>query len=329
MQFDQLHRREFITLLGGAVVTWPLAVRAEQREKVRRIGVLLFGTPNTDPNLGAFLQGLRELGYIKSQNVVIDYRYAEGKPDRLRGLAGELVATKPDLIFALGGDVAPSARVATSTIPIVIAVSNDPVQAGLVASLARPGNNITGVTFVSSDLAAKRLQFLRDIAPTLAHIAVIWNPDHVDPEYRETQGAAKTLGIQIQSLEVRSAEDFDSAFQSAMNAGIQALMPITSRLMLTNRERIIEFSRERRLLLASGFGPWAREGALLSYGPDIDAATRRAAGYVDRILRGAKPDELPIEQPTKFQLVINGKTATSLGLTIPPSLLATADQVIE
>jgi putative ABC transport system substrate-binding protein len=329
MQFDQLHRREFITLLGGAVVTWPLAVRAEQREKVRRIGVLLFGTPNTDPNLGAFLQGLRELGYIESQNVVIDYRYAEGKPDRLRGLAGELVATKPDLIFALGGDVAPSARVATSTIPIVIAVSNDPVQAGLVASLARPGNNITGVTFVSSDLAAKRLQFLRDIAPTLAHVAVIWNPDHVDPEYRETQGAAKTLGIQIQSLEVRSAEDFDSAFQSAMNAGIQALMPITSRLMLTNRERIIEFSRERRLLLASGFGPWAREGALLSYGPDIDAATRRAAGYVDRILRGAKPDELPIEQPTKFQLVINGKTATSLGLTIPPSLLATADQVIE
>jgi ABC-type uncharacterized transport system substrate-binding protein len=329
MQFDQLHRREFITLLGGAVVTWPLAVRAEQREKVRRIGVLLFGTPNTDPNLGAFLQGLRELGYIEPQNVVIDYRYAEGKPDRLRRLAGELVATKPDLIFALGGDVAPSARVATSTIPIVIAVSNDPVQAGLVASLARPGNNITGVTFVSSDLAAKRLQFLRDIAPTLAHVAVIWNPDHVDPEYRETQGAAKTLGIQIQSLEVRSAEDFDSAFQSAMNAGIQALMPITSRLMLTNRERIIEFSRERRLLLASGFGPWAREGALLSYGPDIDAATRRAAGYVDRILRGAKPDELPIEQPTKFQLVINGKTAKSLGLTIPPSLLATADQVIE
>jgi ABC-type uncharacterized transport system substrate-binding protein len=330
MQLDQLKRRDFIALLGsGAAAAWPLTLRAQQRERMRRIGVLLFGTPNTDPNLGAFLQGLRELGYIESQNVVIDYRYAEGKPDRLRGLAGELVAIKPDLIFALGGDVAPSARVATSTIPIVIAVSNDPVQAGLVASLARPGNNITGVTFVSSDLAAKRLQFLRDIAPTLAHVAAIWNPDHVDPEYRETQSAAKTLGIQIQSLEVRSAEDFDSAFQSARNAGIQALMPITSRLMLTNRERIIEFSRERRLLLASGFGPWAREGALLSYGPDTDAATKRAAGYVDRILRGAKPDELPIEQPTKFQLVINGKTAKSLGLTIPPSLLATADQVIE
>jgi len=324
-----MRRRDFITLLGGAAAAWPLAAWAQQRERMRRIGVLLFGTPNTDPNLGAFLQGLRELGYIESQSVAIDYRYAEGKPDRLRGLAGELVATKPDLIFALGGDVAPSARVATSTIPIVIAVSNDPVQAGLVTSLARSGNNITGVTFVSSDLAAKRLQFLRDIVPTLKHVAVIWNPDHVDPEYRETQRAARTLGIQIQSLEVRSAEDFDFAFQSTMNAGIQALMPITSRLMLTNRERIIEFSRERRLLLASGFGPWAREGALLSYGPDTDAATKRAAGYVDRILRGAKPDELPIEQPTKFQLVINGKTAKSLGLTIPPSLLATADQVIE
>jgi putative tryptophan/tyrosine transport system substrate-binding protein len=187
----------------------------------------------------------------------------------------------------------------------------------------------TGVTFVSSDLAAKRLQFLREIAPNLARVAVIWNPDHVDPEYRETQTAAKTLGIQLQSLEVRSAEDFDTAFQIATDARIEALIPITSRLMLTNRPRIIEFSRQHQLLLASGFGPWVREGALLSYGPDTDASTKRAAVYVDKILHGAKPDELPIEQPTKFQLLINGKTAKSLGLDIPPTLLATADQVIE
>jgi putative ABC transport system substrate-binding protein len=324
-----LGRRKFLATLAGAAAAWPLAARAQQPRGMRRIGVLLFGTPDTDPNLGAFLRGLRDLGYIESQNIVIEYRYAEGKPDRLRSLAGELVAIKPDLIFALGGDVAPSARVATSTIPIVVAVSNDPVQAGLVASLARPGGNITGVTFVSSDLAAKRLQFLREIAPNLARVAVIWNPDHVDPEYRETQAAAKTLGIQIQSLEVRSVEDFDAAFQTATNARIQALIPITSRLMLTNRPRIIEFSSQHQLLLASGFGPWAREGALLSYGPDTDASTQRAAAYVDKILRGAKPDELPIEQPTKFQLVINGKTAKSLGLDIPPTLLATADQVIE
>ena len=324
----RIGRRPFI-LACGTAVAWPLSLRAQQGKRMQRIGVLLFGTPDTDPNLGAFLRGLRDLGYTESQNIVIAYRYAEGKPDRLRSLAGELVAIKPDLIFALGGDVAPSARVATGTIPIVIAVSNDPVQSGLVASLARPGGNITGVTFVSSDLAAKRLQFLREIAPNLARVAVIWNPDHVDPEYRETQTAAKTLGIQLQSLEVRSAEDFDTAFQIATDARIEALIPITSRLMLTNRPRIIEFSRQHQLLLASGFGPWVREGALLSYGPDTDASTKRAAIYVDKILHGAKPDELPIEQPTKFQLLVNGKTAKSLGLDIPPTLLATADQVIE
>ena len=324
-----MRRRDFITLAGSATVAWPLAGRAQQGARMRRIGVLLFGTPGTESNLGAFLRGLRELGYVESQNIVIEYRYAEGQPEQLRRLAGELVATKPDLVFALGGDVAPSVRAATNSIPIVMVVSNDPVQSGLVASLAHPAGNITGVTFVSSDLAAKRLQFLREIAPDLVRVAVIWNPDHVDPEYRETQTAAKTLGIQIQSLEVRSVEDFSAAFQTATNARIQALIPISSRLMITNRPRIFQFSSQRQLLLACGFGPWAREGALLSYGPDTDAMTQRAAAYVDKILRGAKPDELPIEQPTKFQLVINGKTAKSLGLVIPPTLLATADEVIE
>ena len=325
----QIPRRQFIFTVCGTAVAWPLSLHAQQGKRIPRIGVLLFGTPDTDPNLPAFLQGLRELGYVEAQNITIEYRYAEGKPDRLRGLAGELVAIKPDLIFALGGDVAPSARVATTTIPIVVAVSNDPVQAGLVASLAHPGGNITGVTFISSDLAAKRLQFLRDIAPSLNRVGVMWNPDHVDPEYREVQGAAKTLGIQVQSLEVRGAEDFEPAFEAATNHRIQALMPITSRLMLINRARIIEFSRRHQLLLASGFGPWAREGALLSYGPDTDAGTKRAAAYVDKVLRGSKPDELPIEQPTKFQLVINSKTAKSLSVDIPPSLLATADQIVE
>jgi putative ABC transport system substrate-binding protein len=323
-----MRRREFITLLGGAAA-WPLPLQAQQGKRIPRVGVLLFGTPESDPNLPAFLRGLRELGYVEAQNIAIEYRYAEGKPDLLRGLAGELVAIRPDVIFALGGDVAPSVRVATTTIPIVVAVSNDPVQSGLVTSLAHPGANITGVTFVSSDLAAKRLQFLREMAPAIARVGVMWNPDHVDPEYREVQSAAKTLGIQVRSLEVRSADDFDTAFDAAMNDRIQALMPITSRLMLINRARIIEFSRRHHLLLASGFGPWAREGALLSYGPDTDASTKRAAAYVDKILRGAKPDQLPIEQPTKFQLVINNRIAKSLGFDIPPSLLAIADQVLE
>jgi putative ABC transport system substrate-binding protein len=173
------------------------------------------------------------------------------------------------------------------------------------------------------------LQLLRDIAPSLNRVGVMWNPDHVDPEYREVQSAAKTLGIQVQSLEVRGAEDLEPAFEAATNHHIQALMPITSRLMLINSARIIEFSKQHQLLLASGFGPWAREGALLSYGPDIDASTKRAAAYVDKILRGSKPNELPIEQPTKFQLVINSKTARSLSVDIPPSLLATADHVVE
>ena len=325
----RIARRQFIFAVGAATVVWPFSSRAQQGKRIPRIGVLLFGTPDTDPNLPAFLRGLRDLGYIEAQNIIIEYRYADGKPDRLRGLAGELVAIKPDVIFALGGDVAPSARVATTTIPIVVAVSNDPVQAGLVASLAHPGGNITGVTFVSSDLAAKRLQFLREVAPNLARLGVIWNPDHVDPEYREIQSAAKTLGIQIRSLEVRNAGDFDAAFEAAANDRLQALIPITSRLVLINRARIIEFSSQHQLLLASGFGPWAREGALLSYGPDTDASTKRAAVYVDKILRGAKPSELPVEQPTKFQLVINSKIAKSLSLNIPASLLATADQIIE
>jgi putative ABC transport system substrate-binding protein len=325
----QIARRQFILTMGGSAVAWPLSLHAQQGKRIPRIGVLLFGTPDTDPNLPAFLRGLRELGYVEGQNIAIEYRYAEGKPDRLRALAGELVAIKADLIFALGGDVAPSARVATTTIPIVVAVSNDPVEAGLVTSLAHPGGNITGVTFVSSDLAAKRLQFLREIAPALDRVGIMWNPDHVDPEYREVQSAAKSLGVQIRSLEVRTADDFDTAFDAATKDRIQALMPITSRLMLINRARIIEFSGRHRLLLASGFGPWAREGALLSYGPDTDESTKRVATDVDKILRGAKPSELPIEQPTKFQLVINNKIAKSLGLAIPPSLLATADQVID
>ena len=325
-----MKRRQFIVMLGGVVAAWPRLSLAERAGKTAwRIGILLFGTPDTDPNVAAFRRGLRDFGYIESQNIALEYRYAEGKSERLRGLANELVAIKPDVIFALGGDVAPLVRAATSTIPIVMAVSNDPGESGLVAGLARPGGNITGVTFVSSDLAAKRLQFLCEIAPDLARVAVLWNPDHIDPEYRETQVAAKTLGVQVQSLEVRTGQDFDAAFQTAMTARAQALIPISSRLMTANRLRIIQFSGQHRLLLASGWGPWAREGALLSYGPDLDAITRRAAAYVDKILRGESPAVLPVEQPTTFQLLINGKTAKTLGLAIPERLTALADEVIE
>lgn len=324
-----MRRRQFITLLGGAAA-WPIAARAQRSNKpAPRVGVLLYGTPETDPNYGSFRRGLRELGYVEGQSIVLEPRSADSKPERLPLLARELVAAKPDLIYVLGGDVAPFVRSATSTIPIVMAVSNDPVQSGLVASLARPGGNVTGVTFVSSDLAAKRLQFLRELAPQLAHVAVLWNPDHVDPEYREIQIAGRSLNVQVQSLEVRSPEDFDRAYQTALSLRAEALMPVSSRLLTLDRAGIIAFAAQHRLLLASGWGPWAREGAILSYGPDLDDITRRSAAHVDKILRGASPAELPVEQPTRFQLVINGKVAKNLGLTLPEKLVALADEMIE
>jgi putative ABC transport system substrate-binding protein len=237
-----MRRREFIGLVGGAAA-WPLGASAQRAGKpVLRVGVLLYGTADTDPNYGSFLRGLSELGYVENQNIELEPRFAEGKPERLPVLARELVAARPDLIYVLGGDVAPFVRGATSTIPIVMAVSNDPVQSNLVASLQRPGGNITGVTFVSSDLAAKRLQFLHELAPQLAHVAVLWNPDHVDPEYRETQIAGKTLSIQVYSLEARSLADFESAYQTALRVGAEALIPVSSRLMTLDRASIIAFA---------------------------------------------------------------------------------------
>jgi putative tryptophan/tyrosine transport system substrate-binding protein len=323
-----VRRREFITLLGGAALASPRLALAQRTGKpVPRVGVLLYGTP--DPNYGSFRRGLRELGYVENQNIVLEPLSAQSKPERLPVLARELVAAKPDLIYVLGGDVAPFVRSATSTIPIVMAVSNDPVRSGLVASLARPGGNVTGVTFVSSDLAAKRLQFLHELAPQLVRVAVLWNPDHVDPEYREIQQAGRTVGIQVQSLEVRTPAEFDSAYRTALSAHAEALMPVSSRLLTLDRIGIITFANQHRLLIASGWGPWAHEGALLSYGPDLDEITRRSAAHVDKILRGASPAELPVEQPTRFQLVINGKTAKALGLIIPEKLIAVADDVVE
>lgn len=322
-------RRTVIALCVGALLA-PFTAFAQQGGKTMpRLGVLLFGTPDTDPNAAAFRQGLRNLGYVEGQNIAIEYRYAAGKPEQLRDLATQLVALKPDVIYALGGDVAPFARAATSTIPVVVSVSNDPVQSGLVASLSRPGGNVTGVTFISSDLAGKRLQLLKDAAPRVSRVGVIWNPDHVDPEYRETQKAAQTLGVQIQSLEVRNASDFDAAFRLAITAQVDALIVVSSRLMTTHRAQITAFAAERRLVLVSGWGPWATGGALFSYGPDLNAIIQRSASYVDRILKGAKPAELPIERPTHFELIVNGKTAKALGLSVPQSLLILANKVID
>ena len=299
-----------------------------QPAKIARLGVLVFGTPETDafPLISRALGGL---GYVEGRNIVFEHRYADGKPERLGDLATDLVRAKPDLIVAAGGDVAPFAKRATSTIPIVVITSADPVQGGLVASLARPGGNVTGVTFVSSELAGKRLQFLKEAAPALTRVAVLWNPDHPDDEFRATPEAGRSLGVPVASLEVRRRDDFDGAFALATRERPGAVIVVSSRLMTLDRPRILELAAQKRLLLASGWGPWAAEGGLLSYGPDLPAVISRAAIYVDRILKGAKPADIPVEQPTKFWLVINQKTARTFGLAIPAALLQRADQVID
>ena len=313
--------------LALALFAAPLAAEAQPRDKVARLGVLLLSA--ADPNLDAFRQGLRGLGHVEGQNLAIEYRDAAGNAGRLAEVAAELVRLKPDVILALGGDVAPLAKQATRTIPIVMVTSADPVRGGLVASLARPGGNVTGLTFLSTDLAAKRLQFLKETIPTVSRVGVLWNPDHVDDEIQETREAARILGIQIQSLEVRGPIDFDRAFQAAVRGHAEAVIVVSSRQMTINRARILKFARDTRLPLVCGWGPWVQEGAVLSYGPDLGSVVRRAATYVDKILKGARPEDLPVEQPTKFDLVINLTTAKALGLTIPPAVLARADEIIQ
>jgi putative tryptophan/tyrosine transport system substrate-binding protein len=312
-------------LLAGA----SLAVHAQPAGKVARLGVLLYGTAAADPNLASFVAGLRDLGYVEGRNVALDYRAAEGHPERIPALAREVVASKPDVIVVLGGDLVPFVKEATSTIPVVMLTSNDPVEAKVISSLARPGGNMTGVAFVSAETGAKRLQFLKEAAPALTRVAVLWDPNHADGEYRDMDAVARRLGMQLQSLEVRRPEDFETAFQAATRSRAEALVVVSSRLMNVNRPRIVEFAARQRIPLVTGWGPWVRSGGFMSYGPDLDVLVRRAASHVDKILKGARPGELPVEQPSKFELLINLKTARALGLTVPPSLLARADHVIE
>lgn len=322
-----MYRRAFLGTLAGSVLAAPLTARA-QTAKIRRVGVLLFGTPDTDA-FPLIRRGLAMLGYVEGRNILFEHRYAAGRPERLPDLASDLVRAKPDLIVAAGGDVAPFASRATPTIPIVMITSADPVAGGLVTSLARPGGNVTGVTFVSSDLAAKRLQFLKEAAPGVARVGVLWNPAHPDGEFPTTQTASGPLGVQVLSLEVQGPGDFAGAFGTAIRERMEAVVVVSSRLMTVNRSRILDLATQNRMMLVSGWGPWAADGGLLSYGPDLDAVIFNSATYVDRILKGARPADLPVERPTKFQLVINLKTAKAFNLTIPQSLLLRADHVIE
>ena len=319
-------------LIGFSVVLFlaaSFATHGQPSGKVARLALVLFDAPATNPNLAAFLGGLRDLGYVEGRNVAFEYRHASGRPELLPELGLQAASLKPDVIVVLGGDMMPGVKAATSTLPVVMLTSNDPVEAGLVSAFARPGGNVTGVAFVSDETASKRLQFLKQAVPSLTRVAVLWSPDHPDGEYRSAEAAARLLGIQIQSLEVRRLADFDGAFEAATRARAEALMVVSSRFMNLNRARILEFAHKKQLPVVTGWGPWAHAGGLMSYGPDLDVLARRAATHVDKILKGARPADLPIEQPTKFELVINLRTAKVLGVTIDPSLLARADQIIE
>ena len=296
--------------------------------QVRRIGVLLFNSPEIDL-IGPFLESLGGLGYIEGKNVTFDYAYAEGKAERLPELAVGLVDRKPDVIFAYGGDVAPHAKAATKSIPIVVMVSNDPVQSGLVASIREPGGNVTGLTLIYDDLAGKMLELLKEALPEISSVAVLWNPNHADPEFRETKRVAISKNIEIQSLEVRQPGDFDGAFKAATDGHAEGMIIVSTRLLLTQRQKIAAFAANSKMPMIGSWGAWTKDGLLLAYGPNTDEAMRRVAFYVDKILKGARPGSLPIERPTRFELVVNMKTAKAFGLTISPALLARTDKVIE
>jgi len=312
-------------LLAGAGPGEP-----QQQTKVPRVGLLVYGNPPPAPfPEGTVVQGLRELGWSDGQNMTLVVRYAEGRPERLPDLARELVRSKVDLIVAVGTDVTKVVKNVAGAIPIVASMSEDPVEIGLVASLSRPGGNVTGVTFISSELAAKRLELLKEIIPGVSRVAVLWDPTHVDLEFRELEAGARALGVRLQSVEVRAAAELDGAFRSVTGGRADAMIVVPSRLLNLNAKRIVAFAVERRLPAVSMWGFFAEAGGLMSYGPNIDAMIRRTATHADKILKGARPGDLPIERPTRFELVVNLKTANALGLKIPQSILVRADRVIQ
>jgi putative tryptophan/tyrosine transport system substrate-binding protein len=323
-------RRAFIASTLG-LLTAPLAVKAQPGSKVARIGVLTLSTAPSTPNAEAFRQGLRELGYVEGQNIAIEYRYAAGRADRLPALAGELVRLKVDVIVIQSNVAALAAKHATQTIPIVMANAGDPVKAGVIGSLASPGGNVTGLTMIQAELSGKRLQLLKEAAPNIAVVAVIWNP--TDPPaadfLRETEAAARSLGLKLHAIEARSSAELDAAFNAVADVRPSAFFTLPGGMFQDNVRRIIDFAARHRLPGVFPNRDFVAAGGLLSYATSLAENWRRAATYVDKILKGAKPADLPVEQPTKFELVINLKTAKALGLTIPPAVLARADEVIE
>ena len=327
-----ISRRNFVGVLAGGVFASRNDAQAQQPGKVWRIALLATGARTADGSPPAALRlALQELGYVDGTSISYVGRWAEAKSDRLPGLAAELAALKVDLIVTLGGPAADAAKEATPTIPIVIVGAGDAVGTGLIASLARPGGNVTGISEPATELSAKRLQLLKEAVPKASRIAVLWNADDraMTLRYREIEKAARVLGVTIQPLGVREPDDFDVAFSAMTREPPDALFLVTDALTTLNRRRVIDFATTHRVPAMYENGLVVRDGGLMSYGPDLGDTFRRAAVYADRILKGAKPGELPVEQPSRYYLLVNLTTAKALGLTIPQSLLLRADEVIQ
>jgi putative tryptophan/tyrosine transport system substrate-binding protein len=330
MQFDRLKRREFITLFGGATVAWPLTARAQQ-PAMPVIGFLSGGSPEVAYLIAAFRQGLGETGYVEGQNVAIEYRWAEGAYDRLPMLAADLVRRQVAVMFAGGPPAAMAAKEATTTVPIVFTSGGNPIELGLVRSLSRPGANLTGVSFLVNELAAKRLELLRQLMPTAALIGFLVNPNRPshEAETKDTQLGAQTVGIQLHVSKASTEREINAAFANFVQQRISALLVGTDAFFLTRRDQILTLAAYLAIPTMYNLREYVVAGGLMSYAPSITDAYRQAGGYTGRILKGAKPADLPVIQPTKFELAINVKTAKELSLTIPDKLLALADEVIE
>jgi putative ABC transport system substrate-binding protein len=327
-------RREFIGTLAGSLLTAPLAAEAQQAAKIARIGYLSLNLAANPRLREAFLQGLRDLGYVEGRNIVIEYRSAEGKQERLPALAAELIALKVDVLVAPGTLAALAAKQATRALPIVFAAAGDPVTDGLVTSLARPGGNVTGSANLHVDLVGKCLEQLKQAVPGVTRVAVLWQPGAMGERteknmLKEAEVAARALAVRLQFAEARGPSDVDRVFSDMARARADALTVLPSAMFISERRRLVDLAAKNRLPAVYPSRDSVDAGGLMSYGPDLADVFRRAATYVDKILKGAKPADLPVEQPTKFELVINMKTAKALGLTIPPSLLGRADQVVQ
>jgi ABC-type uncharacterized transport system substrate-binding protein len=327
-----------MTSKAGKVLVWLLTTlllataslaEAQQAKKVSRVGILSPFISSADFLLDAFRQGLRELGYVESRNIVIEYRSAEGRNDRLPELAAELVRLKVDVLVTTGPAAVRAAKQATSTIPIVMGAVGDAVDFGFVASLARPGGNITGMSWLGPELNAKRLEILNEVFPKLVHVAVLWDPATPKTYVRATEVAARSLGINLRVLEVAKPNDLDHAFATLTGEGAGALEVMPSTTFASQMRQLVDLAAKSRIPAIFPDERYAQAGGLLSYGPSFPEMYRRAATYVDKILKGRKPADLPVEQPTKLEFIINLKAAKQIGLTIPPNVLARADKVIK